>query len=194
MATHFFTDPHFFHASPDRPDGIIRMCARPFSNGREMNETMAASWRAVVRKDDDVIVLGDFAHRADPAALTKLFMSLPGRKHLVVGNHDGETTKALPWDSVKDIVYVVVESTRLVLCHYPLLTWAGSRKPTTLQLYGHTHGRIPGNQQSCDIGVDVMGWAPVRLSAIKAHMATLPPRVDPEEGDDLENDTGGMKP
>ncbi|UQR65053.1 hypothetical protein LRP30_07270 [Bradyrhizobium sp. C-145] len=42
---------------------------------------------------------------------------------------------------------------------------------------------MPGNQQSADIGVDVMGIAPVRLATIKAYMATLPPRVDPEAGD-----------
>ncbi|WP_256805790.1 metallophosphoesterase [Bradyrhizobium sp. Bra64] len=194
MTTWFISDPHFFHASPDKPDGIIRMCpkTRPFANGREMIEAMAASWRAMVKKDDDIICLGDFAHRADPAALRRLFDSLPGRKTLVIGNHDGPETQALPWAHVKDIAYVSVESTKLVLCHYPMLSWPGSRKPTTLQLYGHHHGKIPGNQQSCDIGVDVFGPAPLRLNQIKAYMATLPPRVDPEGGDDLDND--GVKP
>jgi calcineurin-like phosphoesterase family protein len=187
MVTWFYADPHFFHASPDRADGIIKMCDRPFADGREMNEAMAASWRAVVCKDDDVIVAGDFAHRADPEALRKLFDSLPGNKHLIAGNHDGEETKGLPWESVRDIAYVVIESTRLVICHYPMLSWPGSRKPTTLMLYGHHHGRIPGNQQAADIGVDVLGFAPVRLATIKAHLATLPPRPDPEGGDHLED-------
>ncbi|MGD5596738.1 hypothetical protein QUT21_22695, partial [Xanthomonas citri pv. citri] len=54
-------------------------------------------------------------------------------------------------------------------------------------LYGHSHGRLPGNSQSMDIGVDVFGWAPLRLNQIKAHLATLPPLVDPEAGDDFEN-------
>ncbi|MGY8710502.1 metallophosphoesterase family protein [Bradyrhizobium sp. 18BD] len=192
MTTFFISDPHHFHASPDKPDGIIKMCRRPFANGREMTEVMVESYRSVVRADDDVICLGDFAHRAEPKALRKLFDSLPGRKYLVCGNHDDEVTKSLGWTWVKDIALLTVESTKLVLCHYPMLSWPGSRKPTTLQLYGHHHGRIPGNQQSCDIGVEIMGWAPVRLSQIKAHMATLPPRPDPEAGLDLEND--GAKP
>jgi len=192
VTTYFIADPHFFHASPDRADGIIRMCGRPFANGREMNEAMASSWRAVVKKDDDVIVIGDFAHRAETTALRRLFDSLPGRKTLLIGNHDGPETQALPWTNIKDIAHISVESTRLVACHYPMISWNGSRKPTTLQLYGHHHGKIPGNQQSCDIGVDVLGWAPVRLSRIKAHMATLPPRKDPEGGHDFEND--GVQP
>jgi calcineurin-like phosphoesterase family protein len=190
--TWLYADPHFFHASPDRADGIIRMCSRPFANGAEMNDAMAASWRAVVRnKTDDVIVVGDFAHRADPAALRKLFDSLPGRKHLIVGNHDGPATLALPWESVRDVAYVSIDSTYVTLCHYAWRTWPRIRRGA-LMLYGHNHGRLPGNSQSCDIGVDVMGWAPLRLNQIKAYMQTLPPLVDPEAGDDFEND--GVQP
>jgi calcineurin-like phosphoesterase family protein len=178
LTTWFYADPHFFHASPDRADGIIRMCNRPFATGREMNEAMAASWRNVVRPEDEIIVAGDFAHRADPAALQKLFDSLPGRKHLVAGNHDDEATKGLGWASVRDVAYETIESTKCVICHYPWVSWPRSHKPTTLMLYGHHHGRIRGNQQSADIGVDVMGIVPVRLSTIKAYLSTLSPRED----------------
>lgn len=193
MTTWFIADPHFFHASPDKPDGIIKLAGRPFSSGRQMNEAMAANIRAMVRRDDDLIIAGDFAHRAgDPEALRKLFDSLPGRKTLVIGNHDGPQIQELPWADKRDILYANVETTKLVVSHYPMLSWMGSRKPTTLQLYGHHHGKLRGNQQSCDIGVDVLGFAPVRLSTIKAHMATLPPRVDPEDGEQY--DVDGVKP
>ena len=190
MTTWFYADSHFFHASPDKPDGIIRMCRRPFQSGREMNSVLASSWR-VVKKDDEVIVLGDFAHRADPAELRKLFDSLPGRKHLIVGNHDGKDTLALPWASIKDLAFVSVDGERLVLCHYALRSWPGILRGA-LQLHGHHHGRLPGNNRSCDVGVDVMGWAPVRLGQIKAHLATLPALVDPEGGDEL--DVDGAQP
>ena len=192
MSTFFWADPHLLHASPDKADGIIRMCNRPFANGREMTEALVESYRSVVRADDDMICLGDFAHRADPKALRKIFDALPGRKFLVVGNHDDDFTKSLGWGWVRDIAYLTVEHTKLVLCHYPMLSWMGSRKPTTLQLYGHTHGKLPGNQQSADIGVDALGFAPVRLSQIKAYMASLPPRVDPEDGQQL--DVDGVQP
>ncbi|HMJ29829.1 MAG TPA: hypothetical protein VK512_14035 [Xanthobacteraceae bacterium] len=72
--------------------------------------------------------------------------------------------------------------------------WPRQRRGA-LMLYGHSHGRLPGNQQSMDIGVDTMGWSPVRLNAIKSVMAQLPPLIEPEGGDDIENDDGGgMKP
>lgn len=182
MSTYLYADPHFFHASML----TFSPATRPYDSVEAMNFAMASEWRRIVRPSDDIIIVGDFAHRADPAELRKLFDSLPGRKHLVIGNHDGPSL-SLPWESTRDIAYVSIDSTRVVLCHYPMLSWPGSRKGA-LMLYGHHHGKIPGNQQSCDIGVDVFGPAPVRLKQIKAYMATLPPRVDPEGGDDFEND------
>lgn len=183
MTTHLIADPHFFHSA------MLRLCARtrPYADVREMNDAMASAWRKVVRHDDDIIVVGDFAHRADPAELKRLFESLPGRKHLITGNHDGNDTLALGWSSIKDIAFTSIDGTRVVLCHYALRSWPGIRKGA-LMLFGHHHGHLAGNSQSMDIGVDVMGPAPVRLIAIKARLATLPPLVDPEAGDEFGND------
>jgi calcineurin-like phosphoesterase family protein len=170
------SDTHFGHA------GIIKLCARPFADVNEMDETMRASWNAVVRPDDTVIHLGDFAYRYADDKLPKLFASLNGRKHLVRGNHDGKATQALPWESQHDLWHVSVDSQNLVLCHYALRTWAKIRKGA-IHLFGHSHGRLPGNVQSCDIGVDVLGWSPLRLGKIKEYLGTLPLMVDPEAGD-----------
>jgi calcineurin-like phosphoesterase family protein len=175
-ATWFIADPHFQH------EGIIKLCDRPFAGVREMDECLLYSWNAVVRPNDTVIVVGDFAHRGTAGEAKRIFGRLHGKKHLIRGNHDGDDTLNLGWESVRDIACVTVEGERLVLCHYPMLDWPG-RHRGALQLYGHTHGRIRGHQQSADIGVDVMGWAPVRISAIKEYMATLPPAPDPEAND-----------
>lgn len=184
-ATWLIADPHFGH------EGIIRMCGRPFANVAEMNQTMADAWRKVVKPGDDVIVVGDFAYRMPVDQLKKLFASLPGNKHLIVGNHDGEETRALPWVSQRDIAFVSIDGTRCVLAHYALRSWPGIRRGA-LMLFGHHHGRLPGNNQSMDIGVDVMGFSPVRLNQIKARLAQLPPLVDPEGGDEL--DVDGVQP
>jgi calcineurin-like phosphoesterase family protein len=186
MSTFLISDTHFGHAA------IIRMCQRPFADVREMDGMMIANWNAVVRPDDTVIHLGDFAHRYDATKLPKLFASMNGHKHLIKGNHDDAATLALPWESVRDIAYLSIDSQNVVLCHYALRTWPRIRKGA-LMLYGHSHGRLPGNVQSCDIGVDVLGFAPVRLNTIKSYLATLPLMNDPEARDEIEND-GGLKP
>lgn len=187
MATLITADIHLFH------DGIIGLCpdTRPFSTAAQMNEAFVAAWRATVRPDDDVWVVGDFAHRwPDEKALQKVFAALPGNKHLIVGNHDDETIQTLHWASVQDRALVVIDGTRVVFDHYAMRVWPGQRKGA-IQLFGHSHGRLPGNSLSCDVGVDVFGFAPVRLAVIKAHLATLEEWVDPEVRPDVD---GGMKP
>ena len=181
MATFLISDTHFCH------DGIIRLCGRPFSNAREMDETMVACWNAVVHRDDTVVHLGDFALKAEPQRLEKLFARLNGKKHLIRGNHDNAATQALAWESQRDIAFTSIDSQNVVLCHYALRTWPKIRKGA-LMLYGHSHGRLPGNTQSCDIGVDVLGFAPLRLTQIRDYLATLPLMVDPEAGADLDAD------
>lgn len=190
MATFFVSDSHFGHA------GILKLCrqTRPFTDVRHMDAVMKDSWNSVVAKDDTVIHLGDFAYRYPADKLPALFASLNGRKHLLRGNHDDKHTLALPWESCRDIAFTSVDSQLLVLCHYALRTWPKIRKGA-LALYGHSHGRLPGNVQSCDIGVDVLGFAPVKLNQIKAYLATLPLMSDPEAHDDIEDlGTGGVKP
>jgi hypothetical protein len=54
---------------------------------------------------------------------------------------------------------------------------------------------LVGNVQSCDIGVDVMGFAPVRRDAIKAHLATLPLTHDLQARGQIDDPSnGGPKP
>lgn len=178
--TNFITaDTHFGHG------GIIGLCNRPFASVQEMDETMRDAWNATVKPGDTVIHVGDFAHRYDPAKLPALFASLNGKKHLIKGNHDDKHTLALPWESVRDIGFVSIDSQKVVMCHYALRTWPGIARGA-LMLYGHSHGRLPGNVQSCDVGVDVFGYAPVRLNQIKSYLAQLPLMADPEARDELE--------
>ncbi|MBN9007111.1 MAG: metallophosphoesterase [Rhizobiales bacterium] len=184
MATYLISDTHFGH------DGIIELCKRPFANSREMDAAMVLEWNSVVRSDDTVIHLGDFAHHYPADKLPKLFAALNGRKHLIKGNHDGRATQALPWESQRDIAYASIDSQNVVLCHYGMRQWPKIRKGA-LMLHGHSHGRLRGNTQSCDIGVDVMGFAPLRLAQIKDYLATLPLMADPEARNDIEDLGGG---
>lgn len=188
MTTFLIADSHFCH------EGIIRLCGRPFSDVSEMDAAMVDSWNAVVRKDDTVIHLGDFAHRAAADRLPKLFNALNGRKHLIRGNHDGEATLMLPWESISEVVHASIDSTVMTLCHYAWRVWPRQRRGA-IMLYGHSHGRLPGDQRSMDVGVDVVGYKPLRVAEVKAYLAALPPFVDPEVGGaDLENDSGGLTP
>ena len=179
--TWFVSDTHFGHAN------IIRHCSRPFAGAGEMDAAMVANWNTVVRPDDDVWHLGDFAFR-NAAAPESYLQRLHGRKHLVWGNHDAEGSRASPgWASSQAYAELKVAGQRLVLLHYGMRVWPGSGRGA-LHLYGHSHGRLPGDRQSCDVGVDCWGFRPVCLDEIRARLATLPERRNenaPAEGTEL---------
>jgi calcineurin-like phosphoesterase family protein len=172
MTTFFTADTHFGHT------GIIAQCGRPFSSVDEMDREMAARWNAVVRPGDTVWHLGDFAHQADERTTRRIFGSLAGDKHLIVGNHDGGRVRELPWASVSEFRELALEGERLVLFHYGLRVWPGQHRGA-IHLYGHSHGRLPGYRNCVDAGVDEWGYRPVTLADLKVRLATQP-EFDPE--------------
>jgi calcineurin-like phosphoesterase family protein len=169
MKTFFTADTHFGHAS------MIKF-GRPFGTVAEMDETMILHWNAVVTPDDDIWHLGDFCYRSAQAPASYL-RRLNGRKHLVHGNHDFEQTKEAPgWASSQVYAEITVDSIRIVAFHYALRTWAKVGKGA-LHFYGHSHGRLPGDRQSLDVGVDCWDFRPVSLTEIHRRLRTQPERV-----------------
>jgi len=105
--TFFSSDSHIGHASIlsprfDRP--------RPFPSIEAHDEALVAAWNAVVRPDDIVWHLGDFAYKCRLEYAAAVFSRLKGRKRLVRGNHDFGLGERLAWDGpVVDVVLVQVQ-------------------------------------------------------------------------------------
>jgi calcineurin-like phosphoesterase family protein len=122
--------------------------------------------------------VGDFAHgpkAKELAYLEGLFGQLPGaRKHLVIGNHDGDLTQSLPWNSVAEITQVKDGKQGLshTLCHYPMMTWNGARKGS-LQFFGHVHDRWKGSRNAINVGVDQWSFSPVSIDEITQRARSL---------------------
>lgn len=115
---YFIADPHFGH------ENAIKLCSRPFETVEEMNETIIKNWNGRVHGNDTVYIVGDMFFRCDdPEPILK---RLHGKKHLLVGNHDGswlgkiDTTKY--FQSVSHMLETSDGAHALTLCHYPLLT------------------------------------------------------------------------
>ncbi|HET8997041.1 MAG TPA: metallophosphoesterase [Acetobacteraceae bacterium] len=162
MTVFFTADTHFHHA------GAIGFYRRPFASAADMDAAMLARWNEAVGPGDEVWHLGDFALRlaAEPAGA--LLRQLHGRKHLVTGNNDPPEIAALPgWASVQAYAEILLDGTRLVLCHYPFRTWNGLARGA-LNLHGHSHGRLKPVPRQIDVGVDVWGFRPVTLAQLRA--------------------------
>jgi len=175
--TFFSSDSHIGHASIlsprfDRP--------RPFPSIEAHDEALVAAWNAVVRPDDIVWHLGDFAYKCRLEYAAAVFSRLKGRKRLVRGNHDFGLGERLAWDGpVVDVVLVQVQDPgmtapkRAFLSHYGHRVWPGMHRGH-LHLYGHSHGSLAGTRTSLDVGVDCWDWAPVSLPDILRRMAETP--------------------
>ncbi len=169
MRTWFTADLHLGHAN------VIKHCDRPFLSVGEMDYRLIEKWNAVVLPDDDIWHLGDFAFRGTNAPGDYL-ARLTSRKHLIHGNHDSAECRAdAGWASSQQMAEVMVDGIRIVLLHYAMRTWPKAHHGS-LHLYGHSHGALPGDRQSLDVGVDCWDFRPVSLDEIRRRLATLPER------------------
>lgn len=173
MKIWFTADHHFGHKR------IIELAQRPFASVEEMDEEMIKRWNLLVAPEDLVYHLGDFAFADHQPYLDRL----NGQKSLILGNHDhsNRVKKAKGWSTIDSLLHVDVlgEEAPIVLCHYGMRVWNRSHHGA-LHFYGHSHGTLPGDSQSCDVGVDCWAYAPVVLEEIKARLLTLPKRGLPD--------------
>jgi calcineurin-like phosphoesterase family protein len=157
MSVYFTSDHHFGHS------GARSLYRRPFASVAEMDRQMIARWNSMVRPQDEVWHLGDFAVRQSRDRVGSLLNDLHGKKHLIAGNNDDTAvTDCAGWKSVQTYAEVTVDETRLVLCHYPFRTWRDMGRGW-INLHGHSHGRLKPQPRQFDVGVDVWDFRPVPL-------------------------------
>ncbi|MCM1164751.1 MAG: metallophosphoesterase family protein [Lachnospiraceae bacterium] len=164
---YYISDLHLGH------EKVITYSERPFSSLEEMDRTLIANWRAVVRPDDEVYILGDLIYKApDP----KIYLEqLTGRLHLIKGNHDSyiknQSCRQF-FESVDETKTIADEGRRVFMSHYPHAEWPGYYR-NAIHLFGHIHNRdndackimkvLPNNY---NVGADCIGFTPRTLSQI----------------------------
>ena len=158
MATFFTSDTHF---GDHRTLNIHR---RPFGSVAEMDAALVEGWNSTVGAKDEVWHLGDFARRIGDAA--GLLARLNGRKHLILGNNDAAELEQVPgWASAADYQELEMDGRLLVLCHYPFRSWNGQHR-RSINLHGHSHGKLKPMLRQYDVGVDARGFRPVTLEQL----------------------------
>jgi calcineurin-like phosphoesterase family protein len=167
VETFFTSDTHFGHRN------IITLCSRPFLSVEEMDETIIENWNRTIGKNDVVWHLGDFTLLGEGEAIAYR-KRLNGKINFIWGNHDRNAVRNLHmWESSQFAREIKVGDSTITLCHYGMRVWNKSHHGA-LMLYGHSHGRLPGNNQSLDVGVDSWNFTPVNLHQILERMAELP--------------------
>ena len=140
---YYIADLHFYHAALNE-----RMDRRGFANVEEMNEYMINKWNQKVRKNDEVVIIGDLSW-GNAEETSQLTRQLNGTLYLIQGNHDcfvSKTTmdmRRFAW--VKPYEEMYDNKRKVILCHYPIICYNGQYRldedgnPRTYMLYGHVH-------------------------------------------------------
>jgi calcineurin-like phosphoesterase family protein len=166
---------------------------RGFDTTREMDETIIQNFNACVKNSARTFHLGDFTYRGDPKRAAAVLSRLNGSHFLIIGNHDDAATIQMKWAGTPQYMMMIKEDdTKIFMQHLAARVWYGMHKGA-LHLYGHSHGRIPADSRSCDVGVDAWNLMPTNLQQIKARLALAAPHVEAEVEPDPEND-GGLTP
>ena len=132
----YISDLHLGHKN------VIRFDNRPFADVQEMDRVILQLWNTRVQRDDHVYIVGDFTYKGTVKP-EEYLRKMRGHKHLIIGNHDRDllhNDAAMSYfDSADHILFLLDEEYRqIVLCHYPMAEWAGSRRDSWL-IYGHIH-------------------------------------------------------
>lgn len=164
---YYIADLHLGHAN------IIKLSKRPFKNVDEMDEAIILNWNKRVTNEDDVYILGDFSYKSENPI--KYINRLNGRKHLILGNHDGKIdgnyrrcfASIKQYDEIRDCGH------KIVLFHYPIVDWNG-RYNGSYHFYGHVHNTFHNEPteyarkmpNAYNVGVDVIGFEPKTFDEI----------------------------
>jgi calcineurin-like phosphoesterase family protein len=164
MSIFISSDLHLGHSN------IIKYCNRPFSNVKEMDETIISNWNFIIKPSDTVYNLGDFCF-----GNVKYYKSrLNGDMHFITGSHDKNTSNSKNlFASYSPLKEVKIEDKLIVLCHYSLRTWAKSHY-NSWHCYGHSHSGLPVWGKSFFVGVDGHNFFPWSWEEVKEKMNTLP--------------------
>lgn len=181
MANYFIADTHFGHAN------VLSFDCRPFKTIEEHDSVIIDNWNNAVGISDDVWILGDISWH-NPTATTQILRILNGKKHLIVGNHDGKLIKnrELQREFIEICDYKELDVGNgkiLVLSHYPIPCFK-NHYYGSYHLYGHVHNSFewkmmervkyemeelydkPCNMWNVGVMMDYMNYMPRTLEEI----------------------------
>ena len=140
---YYIADSLFFHGNLN-----TKMDHRGFGSVEEMNAYMLKQWNAKVRKNDDVVILGDLSW-GKAEETNALLEQLNGRLYLIQGNHDrflkNKDYNASRFVWIKPYEELQDNKRKVILCHYPIMCYNGQYRvdeqgnPKNYMLYGHVH-------------------------------------------------------
>ena len=135
-----------------------------------MNKTLMSNWNSIVGKNDEVIVVGDFALMSKDNIID-IGRQLKGRKTLILGNHDGASIQTY-YDAGFQIVskYPIVINNFAIVSHMPLFTNTNS---PYVNIFAHVHDdKNYKDVSSCGfcVSAERLNYTPVLYEEVKSRI------------------------
>ncbi len=182
---YFTADTHFGHRN------IMRESKRPFGSVERMENRLVSAINRRVKPSDELYVLGDFSFRIGVDQAREIRKRIRCRKvHLIPGNHDKDWTRSEVAGTFIVEPHVSVmkigAGRKIVMCHYPLMTWP-SRRNGSIHIHGHVHEGPGYNEWNrsqgllrYDVGVDANRYAPISLDELLAFFDGVEVSAEPD--------------
>lgn len=175
---HFLSDPHFGHRLVSK--------LRGFDNPNDHDHTLVYNYCRVVSANDIVWFLGDLSVRNLHYALGIIY-HLPGRKRLILGNHDeGHPMHRESWKHARDyhevfewvapFARIKIDQQDVLLSHFPYTKDRHEARYMQYRLrdegkwllHGHTHQADQRKEgREIHVGLDAWDLTPVSLTTIR---------------------------
>lgn len=135
-----------------------------------MNKTLISNWNSVVDKNDEVIVVGDFALTGKDNIIN-IGRQLKGRKTLILGNHEGASLKTY-YEAGFQIVskYPIVIDNFAIVSHIPLFTNTNS---PYVNIFAHVHNdKNYKDVSSCGfcVSAERLNYTPILYEEVKSQI------------------------
>jgi calcineurin-like phosphoesterase family protein len=167
--TYVISDTHFNHAAIlTFKDYAGEPPRAEFTDVEHMNEHMMDMWSQTVKPEDTIYHLGDVMFGTDKVDwMEKNFVKLPGKKHLILGNHDNPKhmlpffKEILFWKHLPGMLlsHIPVHEQQLAESH----RWGDG---DILNVHGHIHSNpSPLGPYFC-VSVEQVAYTPVNVDDV----------------------------
>lgn len=151
-----------------------------------MNETLIHNINSVAKKDDTIWFLGDFGFFKETQDYDVIRSRIICENiNIIWGNHDHKNKIRHCFKEAHEQVLIKVNGQRIVLNHYPMLSWENDNKGAWM-LHGHCHGNMNDwinnnedmkNAKIVDLGVDCWNFKLLSFNDIKEYMDKKPGKL-----------------
>lgn len=156
---------------------IIEYEKRPFKSVDLMDRVLLKTWRETVKSSDVLWNFGDVTLGHSRTWLEETLKNLPGKKILILGNHDRSHSmkwwREIGFDEVYDRPVIV--NGFFIFSHEPV--YVGPGMPY-VNFHGHTHSESSTNPQKVNLSVECIEYKPTDLDLLMAQFSDKRPEED----------------